>query len=289
MKAAHMRNEEALLLQPEISIEQHASSFALATKMIERQFRLPVQQLYALCRYVDDMVDEAQRSDLHSATQVLLNLQQNLKAGRGGTPAANLFLQLQHNHGLSTAPFLSLIEGVTSDAGEVALHSEAELEDYCYKVAGTVGELMCDILMISDAKAREHARALGMAMQLTNIARDVLEDAHNGRRYLPFTQVPLTPADIAAAGPDARDCVSAYLQQLLGHAEERYHYASAGFCYLPARTRFAIAAAATLYRGIGVKLANRNYAYWHGRVYLSRLEKARLLIQLTVRAPNFRL
>ena len=164
----------------------------------------------------------------------------------------------------------SLVEGLMDDqADEVLLPDEESLIQYAYKVAGTVGLLMCEILNNSDPKAKPHAVDLGIAMQLTNIARDVVEDARMGRRYLPGSWVGnMSPEDILDAaldpyGPDGVQITRA-VERLLDLAESYYASGRAGLAYLPARAHFSIGVAAKVYRQIGRQLL-RSKDSWHGK------------------------
>lgn len=289
MKAVDRQVSDTMLLRPQETIANHASSFAFAASLIEKEYREPIQQLYALCRYVDDIADEAPEGQIDSAKTALSSLQADVRNGHAHSAAAALFRQLEQDYNLSKTAFLSLIDGVSSDLQKVEIDSERDLMAYCYQVAGTVGEMMCDIFAIDNAQARQHAMQLGMAMQLTNISRDVLEDAERGRRYLPYQHVPFTAQSIATAGPEVRHCVSTYLATLLEKADALYTQASQGFAYLPFRSRFAIATAAQLYRGIGVKLGKHGCAYWQGRVYLTKPEKGIGVASVVARVPTFRL
>ena len=164
----------------------------------------------------------------------------------------------------------SLVEGLMDDqADEVLLPDEESLIQYAYKVAGTVGLLMCEILNNSDPKAKPHAVDLGIAMQLTNIARDVVEDARMGRRYLPGSWVGnMSPEDILDAaldpyGPDGVQITRA-VERLLDLAESYYASGREGLAYLPARAHFSIGVAAKVYRQIGRQLL-RSKDSWHGK------------------------
>ena len=143
----------------------------------------------------------------------------------------------------------SLVEGLMDDqAEEVLIEDEEDLIQYAYKVAGTVGLLMCCVLNTSNPKARPHAVDLGIAMQLTNIARDVIVDAKMGRRYLPGSWVNnMTPEQILAAAdnPKGEDAalISSAVRRLLSLAEEYYASGRVGLSYLPARAHFAIGVA----------------------------------------------
>ena len=146
---------------------------------------------------------------------------------------------------------------------------ESELIQYAYKVAGTVGLLMCDVLNTDEPRAKPHAVDLGIGMQLTNIARDVLEDAKMGRRYLPGSWVNnMTPQQIieASKSPYSHEAlmITEAVHRLLSLAEQYYASGRRGLAYLPARAHFSIGVAAKVYRQIGIQLL-RTKDSWHGR------------------------
>ena len=152
----------------------------------------------------------------------------------------------------------------------MAIHDARAFCRYAYRVAGTVGLLMCHVLDCHDEEARAHAIDLGIAMQLTNIARDVLEDAEMGRRYLPASWAgDLSPAHITAAStaPDGEPAqtVRVAVQLVLGMADAYYRSGNAGLAYLPWRAHIAIAVAASVYRQIGVQIAASGYGWHQGR------------------------
>ena len=171
-----------------------------------------------------------------------------------------------------------------SDQNPTAVADEAELLRYCHAVAGTVGLMMCRVLNCEEPRADSFAIDLGVAMQLTNISRDVLEDAKMGRRYLPASWANFTPAQIAKAGlgdedTDCREQVAHGIARLLDLSEQYYASALLGICLLPFRSRLSIAIALRVYRQIGWVLRRRNLAWWQGRVMVTGGEKALLSLR----------
>ena len=230
-------------------------------------------RLYAFCRLLDDMAD----GDIENGPARLAAIRADLLAGRpGNDPALQAFVPLMVEKQFPPDVLVALIDGLLEDQHEtVALADEAALLRYAYRVAGTVGLLMCHVLDCHVPAARAHAIDLGIAMQLTNIARDVLEDAEMNRRYVPGTWVgDAGPGVIRAAaadpeGPVALDVRSA-VSRLLSLAEQFYASGAAGYRYLPWRAHMSIAVAAKVYRQIGVQLAGANFAWHEGRQVTSR-------------------
>jgi phytoene synthase len=189
--------------------------------------------------------------------------------------------------GFSQRYAVDLVKGVQGDLEPVRLATVGDLLIYAYRVAGTVGAMMAPMLGAEDEAAIGPAVDLGIAMQLTNIARDVLEDAGADRRYLPAEWVDLPPAAIAAASPAARAGVPAALLELLELADRYYARGRAGLPYLPPRARTTVAVAADLYRAIGTVLRERGGAYWRGRAVVAKPRRLAIAARAVVRAGSF--
>lgn len=180
------------------------------------------------------------------------------------------------------------------DLDLVRVADQAELLRYCYGVVGTVGVMMTCLLNAREReKALPHAIDLGIAMQLTNISRDVLEDAHLNRLYLPADGAggTITPEDIVAGNRDARHQAWLGVRNLLGMSEAYYRSGWHGLGYLPFRARLAIAVAAKVYRQIGRQILQRGeQRYWQSRCVVGSAEKLRVsvaaVVQLAAGAIN---
>jgi len=251
---------------PEYILATSGESFHWARRFLGKKMGQDAAVLYAFCRVLDDMAD----GDIPDGPKHLENIQASLSEGRWDQhPLLAHHASMVSEYNLSTEVIASLVEGLMDDqAPQVLLQDEEALIQYAYKVAGTVGLLMCEILNNNDPRAKLHAVDLGIAMQLTNIARDVVEDAKMGRRYLPGTWVSdMTPEDIVAAAedPNGHDGVQITLavKRLLALAERYYASGRAGLAYLPFRAHFSIGVAAKVYRQIGIQLL-RSKRSWHG-------------------------
>ena len=262
-------------LAPRQALAQYGKSFNWARRFLGQQMGMDAATLYQFCRVLDDMAD----GDIADGPARLLRIQRELSNNQTAKdPLLNTFQPFLAAKGLSRPVILALIDGLLGDQSEVRLKDEDELLRYCYRVAGTVGLLMCDVLDCSDADAKAYAIDLGIAMQLTNIARDVLEDAHLGRRYLPESWVgdiaPDAIIQIAADGNrGARQPINLAVERLLCLADKYYESGLVGCSYLPRRAHLAIAVAAVVYRQIGVKIARSNYAWYQGRQFTGVIAK----------------
>lgn len=233
-------------------------SFRFASLLLPKSHRDDVAVLYAVCRTVDDIADESDDPD--RANQQLSRFADELRGGATPRPLVASFLSMAHRRRLDIDSMLELIRGVRSDLGGVRIETDAELIRYCYRVAGTVGLMMCPLLGVDDDNALSHAVDLGIGMQLTNICRDVVEDAHRDRVYLPARRLrhrDLTPDQIAEMRFDPSR-LAPVVRDLLDLADEYYESADAGMHYIPASSRLAIVVASRFYRAIGVRLLRRN-------------------------------
>jgi len=252
-------------------LRKHGKSFFFASLFLSERQRHLAARLYSFCRWLDDIADDTPDKDVARAR--LFEIKQALWEGRADCPQLDDFLELQSELGIPVHYPMHLVDGLLSDLEQVALKDNEALIRYAYRVAGVVGLMMCPVLG-ADEKGKPHAIDLGIAMQLTNIARDVLEDAHMGRRYLPGTLCHYSAQQIAKAPLYVREHVKEAIYRILELAETYYISGQKGLVYLPARSRTAIAVAANVYREIGVKLKQNQCQYWLGRTHISLPQKS---------------
>ena len=268
-----MNNEN---LTPDESLALNGESFHWAKRFLGQKMGSEAAKLYAFCRLLDDMAD----GDIENGPQRLINIREALIDGNtNADPALRSFAPLMEDQEFPLPVLIALIDGLLDDQrDEVIIANEAELLRYAYRVAGTVGLLMCHVLDCHDLDAKAHAIDLGIAMQLTNIARDVLEDAQMGRRYLPTTWTgDITPQEIidCAAEPDSENAkkITQSVERLLEMAESFYISGAKGFSSLHWRAHMSIAIAAKVYRQIGIQLADKGYVWHEGRQVTTRTTK----------------
>ena len=251
-------------------LARHGKSFYWASLFLGQTLAQRAARLYEFCRFVDDIAD----GDLPHRQESLSDISHSLKGNcPPAGPEVEAFLELASEVNIPMNAAIELLDGMLLDQQPTAVKDEVELLRYCHAVAGTVGLMMCRILDCKHARADHFAIDLGIAMQLTNIARDVLEDAKMGRRYLPASWVNLSPAQIASAATDFRQPTSEAIAKLLCLADSYYQSALLGIQLLPFRSRFSITVALRVYRQIGVLLQRKNMAWWKGRVVVHKLEK----------------
>nr|CAD6595630.1 phytoene/squalene synthase family protein [Rhizobium sp. Khangiran2] len=279
---------DAVIASSETAIAEGSQSFAAAARLFDQRTRQDAVMLYAWCRHCDDVIDgqvlgHAQKDDFRSGQQQRLDLLRlqtaaALRGDRVDDPVYEALRIVVERHRIPARHPEELLAGFEMDVRNRSYASISDTLDYCYHVAGVVGVMMAMIMGVRDAETLDRACDLGLAFQLTNIARDVVDDLHAGRLYL--------PADVLArhgvVNPDPDDMAqrpalhSAALE-LLELAEAYYASAYAGLAFLPPRSAWAIAAARRVYRAIGDKVRSGGPAAWNRRVSTSKAEKSALL------------
>ena len=229
-------------------------SFHAAGRLLPRAIRAPATALYAFCRAADDAIDHAPPDGRDAALADLHARLDAIYAGVPGPAAADrAFAHVVADTGMPRTLPDALLEGFAWDAAGRRYASIEELEAYAARVAGTVGAMMTVIMGVRAPATLARATELGLAMQLTNIARDVGEDARAGRLYLPLDWLAEAGVDADAflADPVGSPAVRATIVRLLDHADGLYRHATRGVAGLPAACRPAIHAAGLFYRAIG--------------------------------------
>ena len=259
-------------------------SFYWASKLLGKRHAERATRLYGFCRYVDDLADEA--TSPAAAHLALAQVNEAICSGVTQDSQVEDMLALMRECSIDVAIVRELVAGVASDLGTVRITDEAALLRYCYQVAGTVGLMMCAVLDVTDSRAHAHAVDLGIAMQLTNICRDVATDAALNRVYLPcstlgnvdITELINPPATIQ---PLLLACVGSLLEK----AEHYYRSGEQGLAYLPVGARSGILVASRIYRAIGTTLKNRHYHYWPQRIVVSPATKAAITAHALLTRP----
>ncbi|GAB5519231.1 MAG: phytoene/squalene synthase family protein [Rhodothermales bacterium] len=285
----------------------HSRTFSIAARLLPRPIQLPVATLYLFCRTVDTIADHRIiEVGAEEALRELGVLEQKLSATLEGYPPDEMLwrrLALVHQRvGLQPKPLYELIEGARWDLTGQTVQTEADLIYYSNLVGGCVGAMMLPFLLEDRSRADnldEPARALGIAMQITNISRDVGED----RRELNRTYVPQAWLDEAGLDLDALAGVSpvpsAYqdiMERMMTRAEDYFDSCQPGIDALPKRVRGAIRGAARMYRGILNEVRANGYDNLTQRSYVSLPRKISVLFRdayaprkrrLQVRAGRF--
>jgi phytoene synthase len=283
-------------LQACVAMMQGGSkTFFAASRLLPPRVRTAAIALYAFCRVADDLVDEAAPGDTPLAV-----LRERLDAIYASTPhdhvedhALSLLVQ-QYN--LPRHLLDALIEGFAWDAAGRTYDSIEDLHAYGARVAGSVGAMMSWIMGTKSMDTVARACELGVAMQLTNIARDVGHDASIGRLYLPrhwMIEVGVQP-EVWLAQPNFTPAIAQVVQRLLDEADRIYKQAHSGIAALPPDCRAAICAASLIYAEIGHQLRREGFDSVNKRTVVSTTRKLMLLasawtqvhwIRLSARSP----
>ena len=264
-----MKNLE---LNSTIDLKREGKSFYWASFFLPKNSRENAGILYSICRYFDDIADKNNQDKTKYLQDVITEIKNN-KSNK-----INIFLQKNKIH---QSIFIDLIEGLIIDQRNTKIQNKDQLVKYSYHVAGTVGLMMSKIIGVKDEMAARSAIDLGIGMQLTNIARDVHEDAKIKRIYLPAEWIPdislndLYMADKKTLEQDIK--ISNAIHEIINLSEKFYSNGFAGLKYIPLSTRLAIFIAANVYRGIGIKIKKKK-KYIRKRVYLTLFEKIMITI-----------
>jgi phytoene synthase len=279
------------------TLRKGSKSFALAAKVLPQESREAAAVLYTWCRRADDAIDLAPEEDRPAA---LALLERDLLSVYAGEPQSDVtlaaFQAVVVERGVPIDYPRELLLGMASDVHDERYTTMGGLLLYCYRVAGTVGLMMCHVMGIRDDDALRYAAHLGIAMQLTNICRDIDEDWGRGRLYVPRDLLASEGAESlfevrgGALPPDAKQPLARVARHLLSEADRYYRSGDAGLPALGWRSAFAVRAARLVYSAIGSRLARRHYDVTAGRVVVPTLVKiwllARALMQSILDLPS---
>lgn len=265
---------------------RHGSlSFHAASRLLPSKVRDPALALYAFCRLADDAVDLH-----HEKAAAVLQLQERLDAVYAGRPrdAApdRAFAEVVSRFDMPRALPDALLEGLAWDAMGRRCETMSDLYAYSARVASAVGAMMTVLMGVRDRHALARACDLGVAMQLTNIARDIGEDAVEGRLYLPlawFAEAGLNP-DSFLANPRPTPEIRRMAKRLVMEANRLYYRSEAGISALPRNCRPGIYAARLIYAGIGKEVSRAEYDSISGRAHTSGRQKIGWIAQAALRS-----
>ena len=229
-------------------IKKNSKTFYLASAFLPRKIKKKVLEVYAFCRLYDDNVD--------------LHLDNNLD---------NLEAKIIHLN-LDEQVIEQIKIGIDSDRKFMRYNNIDELIQYSYRVAGCVGLIMCELINVKNVEYKYHAIDLGVAMQLTNICRDISEDLSNGRVYIPKSMLPKD--NISIKDEDVAVCI----KELLSLSEKYYESALHAIKNIPMRSRFSILLALRLYQAIGTKINKSPNIYSTSKINTTKFEKLLILI-----------
>lgn len=276
-------------------IKRGSKSFSLASFFFTPKVRQGTWILYAWCRYCDDKIDGSHLGQIRSGAhlgedqktqiQFLEFLKTNTREAFSAQPVLEepLFVNfhdLVHEFRIPEYYPSELLEGMSMDVYGTHYKTFDDLLLYCYRVAGTVGLMMCHIMGVSNEHALESAAHLGIAMQLTNICRDVREDLNKGRVYLPTNWLENTDnASQLIWSEENEDSILRIVHRLLATAEKFYHSGMEGLIHLTWRAAFAVSTAAFVYSDIGRIIQKKGIQALRTRTTVSLPRKLFLMLK----------
>jgi phytoene synthase len=294
------QSDAALLHHATQTIAVGSKSFAAAAKLFDPATRRSVLMLYAWCRHCDDVVDgqelgfnAAPREQFDAAAKLDELREQTRRAYAGEQmrdPAFAAFQEVALRHSIPPRFAFDHLAGFAMDVEGARYDTIEDTLRYCYHVAGVVGLMMASIMGVNDPRVLDRACDLGLAFQLTNIARDIVEDAHVNRCYVPaqwLREAGIPVGELAL--PRHRAALAKVAARLVDYAEPYYDSALSGIADLPLRSAWAIATARKVYRQIGVVVKRRGAQAWDERAGTSKAAKLRLLAEGGVQALSSRL
>jgi phytoene synthase len=261
----------------------YSKSFYIATLLLPRDKRKAVFALYGFCRFADNLVDKPRNRSKAEIIHEIHYLEEELKIayryGESEHPILCSFIHVAEQYQIPIEHPLELFKGILMDVEHKQYQNFDELYLFCYRVAGVVGLMMTHILGHTHPNAFEYATKLGIAMQLTNILRDIQEDKNNGRIYLPLDEMQrfhVHKQDII------QEHFSPSLKNLIQFSADRAHHyyeeAQPGIAMLARACRFAINSASSIYRNILHEIEKNDYNPFQGRVYVSQAKKLGIIL-----------
>ena len=246
-------------MNPELRLMTKAGkTFFFATLWLDRHTRQNAAIAYSFCRRIDDIADSEEV--LTHRDNFLTDVAEALRTGRGGIPLVKNVMGLIERFPSIREPLAHLVEACRDDTATLVIRDEADLKRYAHGVAGNVGLVMYPVLGGYEPEGLQPAADLGIAMQYTNIARDVREDLGRGRVYLPSEWLDsIDPRKLPLSELGACTKVTEAVSRLLGLARERYERGLQGIRYLAPENQYAIKVAARCYAAIGDRVIRNGH------------------------------
>ena len=270
-------------------MKEHSKTFSYAFDFLDLKRKKAVWAIYAVCRIIDDSIDKykdlEQLDGIARDLDVIYSDCDYIQAYQSDAAIMNALSNTLNTYSIPKKPFESLIQYVKKDLVLKEMQTDSDLFEYCYGVAGTVGELLTPILASSNKnsfeQAKEAAIALGKALQITNILRDVGEDFQNGRIYLSAEKLVEYQVDLQSVYHEG--ITSNYIQLWESYALKAvslYDIALNGINYFDTEVRYIIELAATAYLEILEEVRKSNYSL-HKKVYVSKLKKMKIYREIS--------
>lgn len=271
------------------TIAHHSKSFSLASRLLGPRLRDQTAIVYTWCRRADDAIDGDGAVAEYAATLARLSRElDDAYAGVASDPVLAAFGDVVRERAIPRQYADELLAGMAMDAAGTRYATLDDVFTYCWRVAGVVGLMMSHVFGVSDDDALIHAAHLGIAMQLTNICRDVAEDWQRGRLYVPDELLAAHGAPALAdergrpMPPSAHQAIAGAVAELLALADRYYRSGDRGIRHLPWRAAVAVSAARRVYAAIGARIRRRGYDVLAGRAVVPRAQKLSLVAGSTL-------
>jgi phytoene synthase len=266
----------------------YSKSFYLSTRLLPRRKQWATFALYGFCRHIDNLTDNPRARTEKEIVRELKFLESELKTayrtGESENPIVGPYISVAKEFGIAKEYPLDLIKGVQMDTHKNRYETFDDLYLFAYRVAGVVGLMMTPLLGYKDPDAMKYAENLGIAMQLTNILRDVKEDKDMDRIYIPLEEIRMFGLEEKHFFEEK---MSENFKKLMKFQVDRAHHyydaADKGIKMLDRNAQFAIYSASKIYRGILRKIELHNYNPFKGRVFVPQRKKLQILIGEAVR------
>jgi len=269
-----------------------AKSFYLCARLLPPEKRWATFAIYGFCRYADNLIDTIRNREVGEIlreTEFLADeLRVAYRTGESQHPIIRSFIVVAQRFEIPIDYPLDLLKGVQMDVQHARYKNFDELYVFCYRVAAVVGLMMTHVLEYHDKEAFRYAEKLGVAMQLTNILRDIQEDKRLGRIYLPLDELHQFNC---SEGNILEERITPAFKELMifqvNRAHAYYEAANPGIKMLKAESQFAIRSASRVYRGILKKIEARDYNPFLGRVFVPKHRKLSIVLREILRDKLF--
>ena len=244
-------------------IYKSSKSFFWASRFLSSDTLQKVINIYSFCRIHDDIVDE--NLEFSNAENKFKKEIEELK-------------EIIKSYGISDDIISELILGINSDIDFKRYKNNKELLRYCYRVAGVVGLMMTKALKIESEEANFYAIDLGIAMQLTNISRDIMQDFNNQRIYLP-EDTGITQETLSIKNDENYERIKQEVNKILLKSDIYYKSSLNGFRYIPIKSRLSILVALRIYEAIGIKIKRSGTKFLEENIYIKIHEKVFIVLK----------
>ena len=269
----------------------HSRTYYFSTRLFPAEVRPHVHALYAFMRYADEIVDNPGLSTLEEQLAALEAFEEETLAAMAReevpNPVLRAFANTGRERGIAPENIAAFMKSMKMDTCVFRYPTYEDLAVYTYGSAAVVGLMMCRVLGVEDARAEEHAEALGVAMQLSNFLRDVAEDWLRGRVYLPLEDLArfgYAEGDLAAGVVDER--FVELMRFEIERARALYAIADEGMGYVPRGKRYPVVVARELYAAILDRIEAQGYDVYTRRAETSRAGKLGVAAVVAARNPR---